>query len=113
MRNTDILRGIHDVARLQAWLYADEEHEITVLNSAGAELRLSMNEDGETLCRFNIAGTWTKPRPYDENLSIPIWLGIIEQLERQTPEPNNPNTTSRWDKIKFEYGVIAVLNKIN
>ena len=111
MRNVDTMRAIRDVATLQAWLYADEGHRITVVNSAGAELELSMNEEAETLVRYRVAGRKTRPRPYDSMLSVPIWLGIIDQLREQAPETTDAGFTSRWDEIKHQLAVIAALNE--
>lgn len=109
MRNIDMLKDIKDAFRLQQWLYADENNRITVKNAVGAELTLSMDEEGEVMARFEDADQTV---PYDGMLSVPIWLGIIEQLREQPPERKHTEFKSRWDEIKFDMAIVATLNKI-
>lgn len=108
MRNTDMLRDMRNVHILQNWLYADETHSVTVENCIGAKITLTMNDEGEVMAVNQNANDQT-PFHYDSMLSIPIWLGIIEQLEEQKPEISD-EFTSRWEEIKTQWAIIKTIN---
>lgn len=103
-----MLSGIRDVSRLQQWLYADPSHNIIVENAMQARLRLTMDETGQVLCEtIDPPG---KPTPYDDMLGLPVWLGILEQLEHQPPVSPRIDAASRWEEIKLETAFLTVMN---
>lgn len=111
MRNKDMLKSIQDTAKLMQWLYADPNNSITVKNCIEAELKLSMDDEGCITCE-NLSSPGSKPFGYDNMLSLPIWLGIIEQLEAQPPVNPRVQAKSRWEEIQMEAAVIRTMNKI-
>ena len=107
MRDKSTLKQFKDVGKLTEWLYADKSHEITVKNAMGSDIVLSMTEDCELMARFpEVDRVWS----YDAYVSMPVWFGIIEQLETQPPKAANARFTSRWEEIKFEHAAMTAIN---
>ena len=114
VRDKSMLAGFRKIQRLWTYLYASPGNKIKAVNSIGAELELWMDDEAQMWAKItkSVAGkTDGKPFAYDEMLSIPIWLGIIEQLEKARPEmPMKYDAKSRWDEIMIETGIINTLN---
>ena len=113
-RNKDMLGGFDKIRKLWTWLYADKDHRITVLNGIGASVELSMDPDGDVYARImksqvDPSAEPGEPYNYNEMLSVPVWLGIIGQLEKQ-PAEGPGSFKSRWEEIAFGAGVARALN---
>lgn len=113
IRDKDTLKSFNDITRLWQFLYVDEKNRITVLNAIGAELELRMDEEGYVFARVTKAAIPALASEgdefsYDDMLSVPIWLGIIEQLQNQPSSSGKFKT--RWDEIKFHTGIVRTLN---
>lgn len=113
-RTKDMLDGFHRIRKLWTWLYADKDHKITVENGIGAKLELSMDPEGDVYAKIVESQVYPKshesePYNYNEMLSIPVWLGILEQLEKQ-PAEGPGEFKSRWEEIAFGAGIVSALN---
>ena len=115
MRRKNMLADFDKIKKLWIYLYADLNHKIEVENSIGAVLELSMDPNGYMRARIvkSVICAGNEQRRdfnYDEMLSIPVWLGIIEQLER-APAEGPGEFKSRWEEIMFQAAVVTTLNK--
>lgn len=116
MRTKDMLKDFDAIRKLWTYLYADENRTIQVDNAIGAGLELRMREDGSVMARLVrpvLDGTLGDGAPescYDEMLSIPVWLGIIEQLKERECTEFPGKFKNRWDEISFQAAIVDTLN---
>lgn len=115
MRDVSMLRELNDVHTLLTFLYFDEKNSVRVENAVGTKLELTMDDEGYIHARvLELAAggppSCDKPFLYDELLSVPILLGVIEQLQEQPPVMKNVKLKSRWDEIKVLTSTVRVLN---
>ena len=94
---------LHEIVKLQEFLMSGD-NEIVIKIQPKARLALSMDRLGRVFARMFESPIRTAPATKKERflyndgaLSIPEWIGIIQQIKEQ-PGTNNPNV-SRWSEI--------------
>lgn len=99
MRTVDVLiDGFENIKILQQYLYLSEDNSITVKNSLGVELEISMNDEGHYYAK-NATLLDVPAMLYDSDMSVPVMLGIIEYLQ-SVPAIKYPNKfENRWEEI--------------
>lgn len=109
MRSSDILFGLEDIAILQQYLYLDPANTIQVKNSINVPLEFSMNDDGIIMLK-NL--NFPDNPAHKEDVSIPTWLAIIDQLKEQ-PLKNMADWTVNKEQYKTRWDEIVAITKIN
>lgn len=101
-RDTEILFAMEDIVLLWQYLYMCGEHTVEVKNSIGVPLEISMDGNG---CVHQKNLNFPEVPEISVEFSIPVWLGIIDQLKGQPLKDMagwnvGGRIKNRWDEVR-------------
>lgn len=95
---TTLLQDFDDVKILMQHLYMDGANSI-VYNNGLTDLSVTMTEDFHFMCK-NLSFPNIPASNFDEQMTLPYMLGIIDVLKETKAVEFPERFTNRWDEIK-------------
>lgn len=109
MRSIDGIKDLKDITTLLLYLYMEEGKTVTY-NNGLTDMRIRMDSN------FNIWGTNLKfpdlpDMNFNEQMTVPYMLGIINILKNTDPVEFPGSCESRWNEIHAQVGTMMTLNR--
>lgn len=104
--NVRLLDTTENMKVIYQYLYMSEEHAI-IVNNRMTDLELSMDDDGNILCRNMNYPDLPKTR-YNDKMNLAVIEAIVSQLEAQPAQKDYFN--NRWEEVKEITNVNAAHN---
>lgn len=111
MRDSEILDRIQDVAKLQEYLYLNPDSSIQVETGLGRTMTMWMDDKGNVMAKLDNVSE-AIPFNYNNMLSLPVWLNIIDQLEEQPAQRSPESFKTRWEEVKFDVAVSRTIRSM-
>ena len=109
MRIVDYMVDIEEISTLLLYLYIKEENTITY-NNGLTDLRIRMDDHFNIRCT-NLKFPDLPDMNFNDQMTVPYMLGLIDQLRKQKPEIYSSNIISnRWQEINTEVKTVRALN---
>lgn len=109
MRSIDGIKDLKDITTLLLYLYMEDGKTVTY-NNGLTDMRIRMDDN------FNIWGTNLKfpdlpDMNFNEQMTVPYMLGIINILKNTDPVEFPGSCESRWNEICTQVGIMMTLNR--
>lgn len=112
MRLNDILLDTFEEVKIfNQYLYLSEDHSITIKNSLGVPLEISMDDNLNYWCQ-NLNFPDTPKMNYNSMMDLSTIINIISELKEYPPEMYD-TFDSRWDEISHITLANCGLNKMH
>ena len=103
MRDRDTLKLIEDIAKLNQYLYMNEDHFIEYNQDDGITLEIRLDENLDYISKYaKSCGALSHlvPLRVTSSMTLTTLKGIIENIKKQKPKMENTRFKNRWEEIE-------------